>query len=99
MSEHRYSIIQRGKKEVKKQGNQNFGDVAFENKSNDVGYLKVSTFAPHKFIRYQRKIKRAFKNLKRNDIDTLIIDLRGNAGGLSTEVEYLYSFIDKKGYL
>ena len=34
----------------------------------------------------------------RNDIDTLIIDLRGNAGGLSTEVEYLYSFIDKKGY-
>ena len=89
---------QQWKKEVKKQGNQNFGDVAFENKSNDVGYLKVSTFAPHKFIRYQRKIKRAFKNLMRNDIDTLIIDLRGNAGGLSTEVEYLYSFIDKKGY-
>lgn len=72
--------------------------VEYTQKSPQTACLKVTTFAPKNFIHYHRSIRRAFKKVERNGIDTLIIDIRGNAGGLSTEVEYLYSFIDAKGY-
>ncbi len=72
--------------------------VFFQKRGNKTAYLKVSTFAPPNLIRYQRKIKKAFQKIDRQNLDTLIIDIRGNSGGLSTEVEYLYSFIDPNGY-
>jgi len=72
--------------------------VDFQQKSPHVAWLKVTTFAPKNFLQYHRSIRKAFKKMDRKGIDTLIIDIRGNAGGLSTEVEYLYSFIDAKGY-
>jgi Peptidase family S41 len=72
--------------------------VLFQKRGKKTAYLKISTFAPPNLIRYQRKIKKAFKVIDRQGMDTLIIDIRGNSGGLSTEVEYLYSFIDPKGY-
>ena len=72
--------------------------VMFKKKGNKTAYLKVSTFAPSRLFQYQRKIKHAFRTIQHQKLDTLIIDIRGNSGGLSTEVEYLYSFIDPKGY-
>jgi len=59
--------------------------------------LKIPTFAPKSTLRGLRKIDRFFRLIKRNDIDSILIDLRDNGGGNSAFVEFLYSFIDTAG--
>lgn len=63
-----------------------------------IGILTISSFAPKRFGQQHRTIQRAFRKIKNQDIDSLVIDLRNNAGGLSTEVEYLYSYLDPQGH-
>ncbi|MEY3598202.1 MAG: hypothetical protein RL521_624 [Bacteroidota bacterium] len=65
---------------------------------NGVCYLTIPSFAPESFGHQHRTIRKAFKKIHQFEIDSLVIDLRNNAGGLSTEVEYLYSFLDPKGH-
>ncbi len=60
-------------------------------------FLTIPSFAPKRFGKQHRTIKKAFKKIHQHEIDSLVIDLRNNAGGLSTEVEYLYSFLDPNG--
>ncbi len=62
-----------------------------------VCYLTIPSFAPKRFGHQHRTIRKAFKKIHQQEIDSLVIDLRNNAGGLSTEVEYLYSFLDPNG--
>ena len=85
-------------KHLKKSSSNEPPAVKFQPKGPKTGLLRVTTFAPKKFLHFHNTIRRSFKKIQRHHLDTLIIDLRGNAGGLSTEVEYLYSFIDPKGY-
>lgn len=85
-------------KHVKKSPSNEPPAVKFQPKGPKTGLLRVTTFAPKRFLHFHRTIRRSFKKMHQLQLDTLIIDLRGNAGGLSTEVEYLYSFIDRKGY-
>jgi C-terminal processing protease CtpA/Prc len=63
-----------------------------------IGYLTIPSFAPNQFGHQHRVIKKAFKKIHDLEIDSLVIDLRNNAGGLSTEVEYLYSFLAPEGH-
>ncbi len=65
---------------------------------NGIGILQIPSFAPEKFGQQHRVIRRAFRKMHRQQADTLVIDIRNNAGGLSTEVEYLYSFLSPQGY-
>ncbi len=60
--------------------------------------LKVGTFAPAKSGRYSKRIRQAIGEAQRLEIENLVIDIRGNGGGSSAWVEYLYSFIDSIGY-
>ena len=63
-----------------------------------IGILTIPSFAPKRFGQQHRIIQRAFRKIKNQGIDSLVIDLRNNAGGLSTEVEYLYSYLDPQGH-
>jgi hypothetical protein len=64
----------------------------------DYAYLRVGTFAPNANDKYKKRIKQAFKEIKNSGVHHLILDLTGNSGGSSSNVEYLYSFIDSLGY-
>jgi Peptidase family S41 len=64
----------------------------------DYAYLRVGTFAPNASDKYKKRIKQAFKEIKNSGVHHLILDLTGNSGGSSSNVEYLYSFIDSLGY-
>ncbi len=60
--------------------------------------LKVGTFAPSKSGRYAKRIRQAIGEAQKRNIENLVIDIRGNGGGSSAWVEYLYSYIDSAGY-
>jgi hypothetical protein len=65
---------------------------------SDTAYLGIETFAPQKIGKQNRMIRSFFKRCSRKKIQHLIVDLRGNTGGKSTEVEYLMSFLMHEGY-
>lgn len=65
---------------------------------DSVAVLKIGTFAPGDKKKYKKFIKASFELIAAKDVQLLAIDLRDNGGGQSSNVEYLYSFIDKKGY-
>lgn len=63
-----------------------------DNNGKNVGYLSVSIFGQKTYSQF----KDALTKLEKQDIDSLIIDLRGNTGGyLSTVTNMLEEFIDK----
>lgn len=67
-------------------------------KEASLAVLKVGTFAPSKRGAYSAAIKRSIIDVKNEGIQNLAIDIRGNGGGSSAWVEFLYSFLDKNGY-
>ena len=63
-----------------------------DNNGKNVGYLSVSIFGQKTYSQF----KDALTKLEKKDMDSLIIDLRGNTGGyLSTVTNMLEEFIDK----
>lgn len=63
-----------------------------DNNGKKVGYLSVSIFGQKTYSQF----KDALTKLEKQDMDSLIIDLRGNTGGyLSTVTNMLEEFIDK----
>ncbi len=58
----------------------------------DIGYIKLNEFTKNA----ANNVLSAFNNLKKQDIKGLIIDLRGNGGGLLNEaVDIVNIFVDK----
>ena len=63
-----------------------------DNNGKNVGYLSVSIFGQKTYSQF----KDALTKLEKQDMNSLIIDLRGNTGGyLSTVTNMLEEFIDK----
>lgn len=63
-----------------------------DNNGKNVGYLSVNIFGQKTYSQF----KDALTKLEKQDMDSLIIDLRGNTGGyLSTVTNMLEEFIDK----
>lgn len=63
-----------------------------DNNGKNVGYLSVSIFGQKTYSQFRD----ALTKLEKQDMDSLIIDLRGNTGGyLSTVTNMLEEFIDK----
>ena len=73
--------------------------VKFEiNESTKLAVLKVSTFSPPSGRKYRKDIAEAIRRTIEAGSDDLVLDIRGNGGGSSAWVEYLYSYIDQSGY-
>ena len=69
--------------------------VPYYNMLNDsVGYIYVSTFSVEGC---SKEIKRAFIELKQRGASSLVIDLRGNGGGLLSEAVNVVNFFVPKG--
>lgn len=65
---------------------------------HNLAVLRVSTFAPPASGKYRKRLKESFAQIKEGNYANLAIDLRGNGGGSSALVEYLYAFLDTAGY-
>ncbi len=65
---------------------------------NDTAYIAIASFDPQKMGKQNRMIRSFFKQCARKKMSHLVIDLRDNTGGKSTEVEYLMSYLLKEGY-
>jgi hypothetical protein len=86
------------KKKVRMARKENRSLDFYFNDSYTVATLRVGTFAPSNGKAYQKFIRRSFAQLAEEGCDSLILDIRGNGGGSSNQVEYLYSFLDTAGY-
>lgn len=68
----------------------------FENDDKKIGYIKVDSFTTNAFNQFSSKLY----ELEKNNIGSLIIDLRNNTGGELTSVENIVSmFLDKKNVI
>ncbi len=65
---------------------------------HNMAVLKVATFAPAGARKYRKRIEESFQKVIEGNYANLVVDLRGNGGGSSAMVEYLYSFLDSAGY-
>lgn len=70
-----------------------FPNVAYSGKiTNDIGYIQLSQFMENA----ASDVKNAFLQLKSQGITSLVLDLRGNGGGLLNEaVDLVNIFVDK----
>jgi hypothetical protein len=71
--------------------------------SDDVHVLKLKTFSSsmlHKRYkqRFRKSIRNIFKEIQKTKPKKLLVDLRGNLGGESTNGNYLLSYLIKKPY-
>lgn len=67
-------------KETKKEQEKNFGTFSIE--KSKYGYFRFESFKNSKGLKYEEFLKTSFEAMKKKKIDKLIIDLRGNTGGI-----------------
>lgn len=66
--------------------------AAFNRDGKNVGYLGISIFAKNTYSQFKEKLK----HLEENNIDSLIIDVRGNSGGhLDVVLDIASLFLEK----
>lgn len=68
----------------------NFGK--FKIVSNQYGYFRFTSFAQSSGEAYDEFLKQAFRRLKTNDIHEIVVDLRGNTGGVM-QYEFIKYFV------
>ena len=75
-----------------KRSNINIKSVSSEMKSDNIGYIKISSFNEGT----AEEFKQAYNNLKNDNLSGLVIDLRNNGGGLVTEsLEIAETMVEK----
>lgn len=67
--------------------------IVSEDKSKDIGYILLNSFSAHSFEDFQE----ALMELEDKQIDSLIVDLRGNTGGYLNAATEIASLFLKKG--
>jgi C-terminal processing protease CtpA/Prc len=74
-------------------------EVKFElDREEDLAILKIGTFAPSSGRKFRKQIAESVKSAIDAGCGNLVLDIRGNGGGSSAWVEYVYSFIETEGY-
>lgn len=66
--------------ETKKEQEKNFGTFSIE--KNKYGYFRFESFKNSKGEKYEAFLKESFESMKKKKVNKLIIDLRGNTGGI-----------------
>ena len=65
----------------------------YEEENKKIGYMYIDTFASNTYKQFSKHLKK----LEKKNIDSLIIDVRGNSGGRLTQVnDILDEFLGKK---
>ena len=88
--------IQRNEEQLEMEIERNeikFKSVKSEKLENDIGYIKISSFGGTT----AKDFKNEYKNLEEKQIKSLIIDLRGNGGGLVDQALEIAEMIVPKG--
>lgn len=80
--------ITRGKVDI-----QSVTTKVYEKSNKKIGYINISTFANNTFEQF----KKAEKDLESQNVDSLVIDLRGNTGGYLTSVTSIAEMFVNKG--
>lgn len=70
-------------------------EKVFERNNKKVGYIYLSTFSENAGT----QVKEALKKLDKENIDSLIFDVRSNTGGYLTSVTEILNMFLKKGHL
>lgn len=70
-------------------------EKVFERNNKKVGYIYLSTFSENAGT----QVKEALKKLEKENIDSLIFDVRSNTGGYLTSVTEILNMFLKKGHL
>ena len=82
---------------VKEQGvevQNNYDDFWSFTEQNNIGYLKLGTFAAWQLsFDWEEYLQDVFLGLNATEVESLIIDLRGNSGGLGEVRDKLLSYI------
>ena len=68
----------------------NFGKFKIVNDS--YGYFRFTSFAQSSGTEYEEFLVNAFRSIKRNNIDQIVVDLRGNTGGVM-QYEFIKYFV------
>lgn len=91
--------VQRGDEEPFKvsitRGNITMSSVTWEDKGNGVAYIRISRFGGETNGEWNKAVSEI--NLKMLDLDSVILDLRGNPGGYMDSAIYIASEFLKKG--
>ena len=67
-----------------------------ENNNKNIGYIQISIFASNTYNQFKQQLE----SLEKDEIDSLIIDLRNNSGGHLKEVtKMLNLFLDKQNVI
>lgn len=67
-------------------------------RTNGLGVLRIGSFAPPDNRKFNHFLERSFTMLNKENIPNIVIDLRGNTGGSSGNVEELTSYLIEDGY-
>ena len=79
---------------------ENHGLVYFNYINNkNTGLLKVSSFAIPEMDHYFNQLDSIFSDLKTNNIQNLIIDLRDNSGGHPIFAAQLFSYLTDREFI
>lgn len=93
------------RKERTRRINERYGDLqqsleslwSFEILNEQTGYLKLGTFVVWNFkMDWKKFLKESFNTLKKNKIENLVIDVRGNEGGLDEVLAELGKYLLKE---
>ena len=64
---------------------------------DSLAYLGLKSFESRRERKYKRRINSFFRQVKRQGISHVVLDVRGNRGGYVLLLEHVLSYINKKG--
>ncbi len=61
--------------------------------TNEIAYLRITSFQPKSASNFKKQIRNAFKEIKENEVPNLIIDVRDNGGGYGEAANEVLSYL------
>lgn len=81
------------RKNAPKRKNDHWESLSIDAES-DVAVLRIGSFNWKSTSHYHRFLKKSFRTIEREDVQTLVIDIRDNTGGKADRAEIIYSYLN-----